>query len=384
MTASPRLFVLQPTIQDYRVGLYNALSRKRELILIGEDRTVSRKLDPSISFIHLKNLTLPRVGIFWQRPLKVLSSLRRADVLLMNSNPRTLSNFLALWVARSKGARVVFWNHGRTGGSPGWRSWLRYRWERMADRNLLYYDTETPFAESMGLPRDRLFAAGNTIDTEAITEAKAHWTPECLQLFRKNESLENRQLVIFMGRDTPKANLPLLVQAFKEAHLQRPSLLLVVIGVEPTECARYFDQTSGLKAHVRCPGPLYKEEELAPWFLSSSLFCYPGSVGLSLVHAFAYGLPALIHDQMDLHMPEAGLMEPGRTGLTFMPDSVQGAVLGICELIDNPVKAGAMGAYARNLIMNKLTIEKMTSNILKACSFSIDNEGSDKTIEPSG
>ena len=37
------------------------------------------------------------------------------------------------------------------------------------------------------------------------------------------------------------------------------------------------------------------------------IFVYPGEVGLSLIHAMAYGLPCLVHSDRLKHMPEISI-----------------------------------------------------------------------------
>ena len=41
-------------------------------------------------------------------------------------------------------------------------------------------------------------------------------------------------------------------------------------------------------------GSIYDEIELAPWFLTADAFVYPENIGLSILHAFGYGLPVRV------------------------------------------------------------------------------------------
>ena len=50
-----------------------------------------------------------------------------------------------------------------------------------------------------------------------------------------------------------------------------------------------------------------------------SYICLPGAVGLSLIHAMAYGLPCLVHSNRLQHMPEiADQNRYNRLTLTLM------------------------------------------------------------------
>ena len=70
-------------------------------------------------------------------------------------------------------------------------------------------------------------------------------------------------------------------------------------------------------SNVLFTGPIYEEQQLAPWFLSSSVFCYPSNIGLSLMHAFNYGLPVVLGDDFDRCNPEIYAFENGSNGITF-------------------------------------------------------------------
>ena len=60
-----------------------------------------------------------------------------------------------------------------------------------------------------------------------------------------------------------------------------------------------------------------EEPDIAQIANRCRLFVYPGGVGLSLIHAMAYGLPSIIHDDRWRHMPEIAAFQDGRTGRTF-------------------------------------------------------------------
>jgi glycosyltransferase involved in cell wall biosynthesis len=77
----------------------------------------------------------------------------------------------------------------------------------------------------------------------------------------------------------------------------------------------------GVEKHVRWKGAIYNEEELAPWFLSAEFLVHPGAIGLSLMHAFGYGLTVITHNNEADQMPEIAALEDGITGFLFEQDS---------------------------------------------------------------
>ena len=84
-----------------------------------------------------------------------------------------------------------------------------------------------------------------------------------------------------------------------------PNLVWCVIG-EGAE-REHLDElvrANQLQGTVRFLGKIMDETALAPWFLSSEVLIHPTGVGLSLIHAYGYGLPAILGADADRHMPE--------------------------------------------------------------------------------
>lgn len=365
-----RLIVIQPAIHKYRQELYRELAQHFDILMTAEDKGTVESLRGNITFFPSRIRSLSPLPFNWQSPLSILGQIRRGDVVLMNSNPRFASNFWIYLVSKLKGARVVFWNHGHTGGSPAWRSRIRYLWERCADRNLLYYKEEIPFAEQMGIARTRLYAAGNTVNTTLIKAATDKISPEQLQQFQEQHKLTGKKLVLFIGRVTEKAGFPLLLEAFRQASAKDAELALVIIGADDKIRETYpLLNNPLLKERIIVAGKLFEEDELAPWFLSAQVFFYPGSVGLSLAHAFAYGLPAVIHDDNNSHMPEVAMLEKGTNGLTFKKDSPEDAANKLLALTGDEAKRKAMGNAAKALIFSQYRIEQMAERIGEAVTF---------------
>ena len=99
---------------------------------------------------------------------------------------------------------------------------------------------------------------------------------------------------------------------------------------------------------------------------SASAFVYAGAVGLSLIHAFAYGLPAIISSDMNDHNPEALLFRDGECGATFLRDDVDSLADTICRQLGNPDALQAQGARAYVIAHDRLGIDRMAARFLAA------------------
>ena len=73
----------------------------------------------------------------------------------------------------------------------------------------------------------------------------------------------------------------------------------------------------GISDRVNWHGPIFEEIKIAEIMLSSHALIYTGAVGLSLIHGFNYGLPAIIHSDERQHMPEFAAFENRVNGFSF-------------------------------------------------------------------
>ncbi len=121
-----------------------------------------------------------------------------------------------------------------------------------------------------------------------------------------------------------------------------------------------------LAGHVRLVPATYAEEELAPWFLAATAFCSPSHLGLSIFHAFAYGLPVITGDDFSRHPPEARALLPGENGLLFShgdPVSLAGAILSI---IGDDDLAMRLSRGADEAVAERYTLQAMVDGFAVA------------------
>jgi glycosyltransferase involved in cell wall biosynthesis len=123
---------------------------------------------------------------------------------------------------------------------------------------------------------------------------------------------------LFIGRNTHKANLSLLL----EAALKVNDITVHLIGVNADEILT--------KYHVDrfiFYGEILDHELIENLAKDSAYFVYPGDVGLSIVHAVKLGLVPLVHSKMPDHMPECRAVCESFPVITFEK--------GNCESLSN-------------------------------------------------
>ena len=97
------------------------------------------------------------------------------------------------------------------------------------------------------------------------------------------------------------------------------------------------------------------------------MFLYPGPIGLSVLHAFSYGLPIITNDNYNLHGPEFSTFINNKHGLLFAHKDVNDLALKINEFFKNKKSQKKYKKNILNLIESNYSLENMAqffSNIL--------------------
>lgn len=368
-----RVHIIQPSVPPYRKTFFEYLSTriKADIFLYTSplDEMASRSVEAvNVASYYCKSrfIRLP-FSVYFQC---VKPELRHGDVLVINGNPRMLSNYLLIALARSKKVPVVWWGHGWSPTSKPWRAWLRKALtKRLADAVLLYTDTEKATYLADGFDEMRVFALNNganvelidTLRAQALTSSSVSKEWEVLE-----EQLTTSTNALFIGRLTRKSGVDTLVKSFAEVD---PNVGLIVVGAgEIGEEVSSLIQSMGLSHRIIMVGAAYDEPHIAYWMTKSHLFVYPGSVGLSVIHALAYALPVVIHSTYSEHGPESTVVEDGVNGFVFEQGSTESMVASINRLACHQNRA-TMGERGRAKIVSDYSFDVMVLRFTSVIDF---------------
>jgi len=238
---------------------------------------------------------------------------------------------------------------------------------QLADAWLLYTEVEAKSLAAKGFPAEKVFFTNNTIDEKAVDVAIAVWDEVRLRDFAETEGLTGRKTILFCGRLTPKSEVGLLLEALQALLTRIPEVQLLVIG--DGELRGTLERRAaelGLSDRLRLLGAMHGEEMLAPWFLSSSCFAYPGAIGLSLNHAFAYGLPVVAHDNPLQQMPEFAALTAGRNGLLFRQHDPDALAETLAGLLTDEQRCRTLGQNAFRTVRSTFSVGRMVENFAAA------------------
>lgn len=329
-TTACKFIVIQPVVPSYRLGFFNAAAKRlgARFTVHASDLNMGVLTEGSAVGPWRKSLgPMVRLGPGMEWQCGALSvPIARGDVVVVSGAPRCLSNIALLIKARVLGARTIWWGQLWSATSRWHRFILRLMLMRLAHSVLFYTDAEIVAYKARYGRRDRrlLGALNNGIDVKPIQSRRARYDAE----MRGNE-------ILFIGRLTDKAQIALLLDAL--THPPLADAILHVVGDGPDRSAlQDWTQQHGLGERVIWHGATVNEDEIA-WIANrSAVFCYPGGVGLSLVHAMAYGLPSVVHDDRSTHMPEIAAFDEGITGASFAKGDSRSLAQALAQLLADP------------------------------------------------
>lgn len=319
-----RVCIVQEIVPLYRVPVFDMLARQPGIALeIWSHHAPQGSLKPAKGTGAYVERDEPwrKFGPFILQKGQVAAARSgRFDVIIYPWNARMLSLFRALRIARRHGVGTVVWGHGYSKSESSWRRRLRNRLAHKADACLLYTRTGAKRLELEGFDPARLFAAQNSIDQRPIIQAREDWRsrPHDLERFRAKHGIIDHALAIFISRLEPDKRVDVLLEAFAKVVRELPSARLALIGKGSAENSlREQARRLNLESHVIFAGAIYDDANLAPWFLSAGCMAYPAAIGLSIFHAFGYGLPVVTSDDIPSHNPEIEALCDGENGLLY-------------------------------------------------------------------
>jgi len=213
---------------------------------------------------------------------------------------------------------------------------------------LLLYKNSRPLYFS----NQKSYFANNSIDTKLIYS------------FKRDYNYKNREIdFISIGRITNKFNLNLLISAL-EVSSNSSGINIVLIGSEKNETL--FVKTKYCVHKIRFIENIWDEKTIAHYTNNAKIFIYPGNIGLSIVHAMAYGLPILIHSEKYSHCPEGSLFKKNKSGITFKKNCINDLSSKITKILNEKEKLISYSNENINIIKKRLSTKIMTNKFYKA------------------
>ena len=196
----------------------------------------------------------------------------------------------------------------------------------------LYLYTDLELQRIPKFIRRKSISLNNGLDTSVISK------------FRKRNAHGKTQF-LSVGRFTQKSKMDWLISCFEKTDYE-----LHVIGVDKREVGMKFD-------NIHLHGVLVDEEQISKIANTCIGFVYGGNVGLSLIHGMAYGLPPVIHSNLEEHMPEVAAFLELDGGYTFLKGNAEDLLRVLDSLVSND--NSVISKNCIDIVDDKYNIESM-------------------------
>jgi glycosyltransferase involved in cell wall biosynthesis len=366
MDVSPaKLGLQQRVLPAYRSLFLNALAEACQgglSVFAGQPRRdesiVSASLPLKAEVFQARNWHIGRVHssmyLCWQWGILRWLNNWQPDALVVEANPRNLSTWLAIRWMHARQRPVIGWGLGAppiTGRIRSLRQWERASFLSQLDAVIAYSQRGAQQYRQIGIVAEKVFVATNAVAARPASPPPQH-----------AEQFSGRPVVLFVGRLQMRKRIDLLLQACSDLPEEiHPELVIVGDGPALPELER---QAALIYPQAKLVGAHYGTE-LQPYYRQADIFVLPGTGGLAVQEAMAYGLPVIVAEgdgtQSDLVRPANGWLIPG--------DDLTALTAALKKALSDPHRLRRMGLASYSIVANEVNIEVMVREFLKALRY---------------
>ena len=351
-----RILIRQPALPMYRLAIFQELANRPDIemrLLYASNPSIPNVspagLNADLSELQVNRM--PVLGEYYRDP-ELFAEIKsyRPDVVLSWWNVRQSDLGAMMRFARNRRIGSVLWGHGYSKAEVWWRRHLRDRLARSADAVVTYNRRARHQITSRGIAEQKVFVAPNALDQSANREAAAYWKqhPSELEAFRLAAGIGPGPVIGFVSRMDPMIRLDLLVAALPHVREFIPGCQVVIVGRgdEEKKKLKLQSHSLGVSDAVVFVGAEYDPMRIGAYFTLFDVFCYPSNIGLSILHAFGFGVPVITCDDLDLQNPEIEALEDGENGLLYRAGDSEALAISLTRLLSDKVLRDRMGRNA--------------------------------------
>lgn len=367
-----KIRIFQRVVPEYRVALFDGLAERYpnsvEVVASegygGEDKSWPLR-SAKFDYNHRMLVLGP---IRWQTGLST-RGLKRGDVVVVSSDIHYVSSLWLALRAKLRGISVVWWGHhiSTTSKPLGVKIRFALMYLLRVDAVLLYTKQGIAWMHEHGYDHPNIFATGNTVDQTLIEREMKYYDTARLQEWQDKNHVSGKNMILFCSVIKDKTRLEQLIEALTSKEWSLNNVMLAIIGDGPSR-EKYSElaKSKGVSDRIIWVGATRDQHMMAPWFLSSKLFVYPGAVGLSVLHAMSYGLPVVLNDNPKHNGPEYEAFKPGENGFAFQENNVSDLIHVVATALNKVDDLKRMGECAKSMVKSEYSMTSMINNYCEA------------------
>ncbi|MGC6285575.1 MAG: glycosyltransferase [Polaribacter sp.] len=348
-----KLVIVQTVTPDYRAVFFDtiqaALGNRFELYAGDFYFQKSIKSDNSIEKRSIKNFYFFGRKLLFQFGLMHL--LFNNDALVLEMNPRILSNWIILIFRKITNKETILWGHAwpREGQSSKTNR-LRKIMQRLASQIVVYTNTQRDELAKVMSSKTILSATNSVISSKDMTT---------------NADENGIKNILFIGRLVADKKPLFLLQSFHsiiESLPKTTSLIIAGEGPESEKLQQYIIEHN-LEKRVFLKGHVGNYEELKKLYFQSLFSTSPGYVGLSAIQSFGFGVPMLVSKDEN-HSPEIEAVNEWNSTF-FETDNIDSCGIEILKYFKNKNKWVSTREKIVEHCKKNYSAENMTQTFIK-------------------
>ena len=244
-------------------------------------------------------------------------------ILVLEMNPRNISNWIFLVTRKILNKKTVLWGHawprsGKKSKSDFIRNFMRI----LASKIIVYTNNQKKELE-LKMPTKEILAAPNAVYKTTNMKTVVH---------------KEQVNLIYVGRLVKSKKVFFMVKSFHSAISILPKeakLFIVGDGEEKDRLIKYIKKNK-LTNRIVVFGHIGDYERLQNLYNNSVFSISPGYVGLSITQSFSFGVPMLVSKDEN-HSPEIEAVRENSNALFFATDDESDFTRVLSEIYRNIV-----------------------------------------------
>ncbi|MEJ8756928.1 glycosyltransferase [Pontibacter sp. H259] len=310
-------------------------------------------------------------------PLAILYVIRnRPKCVIAQNNVSNLTEYILILACRLLNIKFLWWTHAYE--HKPIRNYIKRKFKykyvnfflKQSKGIITYSSKGKEFLITKKFDRNKIFVANNTLDTEKLKaqrEIIIRTTSREELIIKLFPNLDIKsKFIVFSGRVLENKKLHNLIKSFEYVLRKYELVNLIVIGdgSELTNCINLADELN-ISDSVYFMGSVYEDDKLNEYLSISDVFVIPGLVGLSIIHAFAFGIPFITERQVG-HGPEIQYLKHNFNGFIVDEDNTIEMAETILSILNDDRLFSYLSNNALQTFYEDASIKNMINSIYDA------------------
>ena len=352
----PKVLILYNRIFHYRVPVWNELAKFCDLTVTYSegDGKVPKGMDVMFRIEYLPARIFK--GFVFQKA-NIRKLCRQYDAVIAYGNIAWLKYSTLPWFNKTP---VIFHTIGVSAsygkGFDEHKEWDRIRNFFYSKANALAFYTDYPIRkyEELGIPREKMFVAPNTVAVSPVKEAV------------------KKDTLLVIGTLYREKGIQSLLDVYKELRPICHLPILNIIGKGPDyDVISKWIQENNMQDLIILRGAIYDINEKAKYFAQALACISPKQAGLTVLESMGYGVP-FVSTRNAITGGELFNVHNGEDGVVM--DSESELLTVVKDIAENPEKYITMGKKAKEFYDKNRTPKHMALGFWEAIQYVINHK----------